>query len=411
MNSPAIPAGPSPTGNPARTKALLAVVAVIAVCAIAYGVYWALVLNHFESTDNAYVQADVVQLTPQVTGTVVAIQAEDTDRVKAGQWLVRLDAADAKVALEAAQADLAQAVRQVRTLYANNSTLQAQIAQHAADVERSQSELQKAQDDVARRTPLLASGAVGAEEVQHAQAQVAALNSALGAARSGLVAAQNQLAANRVLTEGTLVAQHPSVQRAAVRVREAFLALQRTEIVAPVDGFVAKRTVQLGARVQAGAPLMAVVALDRVWVEANFKESQLQNLRIGQPVHLVADVYGKKAAYHGTIEGFGAGTGAAFALLPAQNATGNWIKVVQRLPVRIRLDPKELAKQPLRVGLSMEAEVDVSHTDGALLADSTAESKAVQTAVFTQSDALADEAIRRIIAANGGGAQAAPLAH
>ena len=409
MNAPST-AGAS-SGNPARTKALLAVVALIAVCAVAYGVYWALVLNHFESTDNAYVQADVVQLTPQVAGTVVAIHAEDTDRVKAGQWLVRFDAADAKVALDAAQADLAQAVRQVRTLYANNSTLQAQIAQHTADVERSQSELQRAQDDVARRTPLLASGAVGTEEVQHAQAQAATLKSALAASRSALVAAQNQLAANRVLTEGTAPAQHPSVQRAAVRVREAFLALQRTEIVAPVDGFVAKRTVQLGARVQAGAPMMALVALDRVWVEANFKESQLQNLRIGQPVHLVADVYGKKAAYHGSIEGFGAGTGAAFALLPAQNATGNWIKVVQRLPVRIRLDAKELAKQPLRVGLSMEAEVDVSHTDGALLAESTAESKAVQTAVFTQSDAQAEEAIRRIIAANGGGAPATPAVH
>ena len=192
--------------------------------------------------------------------------------------------------------------------------------------------------------------------------------------------------------------------RAAARVREAYLALKRAELLAPVDGYVAKRSVQLGQRVQAGAPLMSVIALNQVWVEANFKESQLQNLRIGQPVELVADVYGKKVAYHGTIEGLGAGTGAAFALLPAQNATGNWIKVVQRVPVRIALDPKELAEHPLRVGLSMDAKVDVSKTDGRMLADAARASAGAQTNVFDQNNSAADAEVRKIIAANGGAA-------
>ncbi len=403
MTSAAVPeAQPAPQANPARRKALSAVAAAVAVAGVAYGAYWALVLNHFESTDNAYVQGDVVQLTPQIGGTVVAINADDTDRVKAGQWLVRLDPADAKVALDQAEAQLAQTVREVRTLYANNGTLKAQIAQHEADLARARSDVARAQDDVARRSPLLASGAVGKEEFNHATAQLTAATSSLGAARSALLAAREQLGSNQALTDGTSAAQHPNVQRAASRVREAFLALRRTELLAPVDGFVAKRSVQLGARVQAGAPLMSVVALNRVWVEANFKESQLKNLRLGQPVELVADMYGKKVDYHGVVEGLGAGTGAAFALLPAQNATGNWIKVVQRLPVRITLDPKDVADHPLRVGLSMEAKVDVSKTDGLMLADAGRASAETQTRVFDPSDSAADAAVREIIAANSG---------
>ena len=392
-----------PPRNPARRKALTAVAATVAVAGIAYGAYWALVLNHFETTDNAYVQGNVVQITPQVGGTVVAIDADDTDHVKAGELLVKLDPADARIALDQAEAQLAQTVREVRTVYANNGTLSAQIALREADLARARSELARAQDDVARRAPLLASGAVGKEEFSHVTAQLAAAKSSVMAAQSAVLAAREQLASNESLTQGIKVDQNPNVLRAAARVREAYLALQRTDLLAPIDGFVAKRSVQLGQRVQAGAPLMSVVPLGKVWVEANFKESQLQNLRLGQPVTLDADLYGKHVEYHGRVEGLGAGTGSAFALLPAQNATGNWIKVVQRVPVRVTLDPKELADHPLRVGLSMNAKVDVSKTDGRMLATGSRTSSVVQTNVFDQSSRAADAQVSRIIAANGGG--------
>ena len=392
----------APPRNPARKKALGAVAATVAVAGIAYGVYWALVLNHFESTDNAYVQGNVVQLTPQVGGTVVAINADDTDHVKAGQWLVKLDPADAQISLDQAEAQLAQTVREVRTLYANNSTLKAQIALREADLARAQSDALRAQDDVARRAPLVATGAVGKEEFNHVTSALVASKSGVVAAQSAVIAAREQLTSNQTLTDGITASQHPNVLRAAARVREAYLAMKRADLLAPVDGYVAKRSVQLGQRVQAGAPLMSVIALDHVWVEANFKESQLKNLRLGQPVTLEADVYGRHVDYHGVIEGLGAGTGAAFALLPAQNATGNWIKVVQRVPVRISLEPKELVDHPLRVGLSMDVKVDVSKLDGRMLADAARATKVAQTNVFDQNNGAADEEVRRIINMNGG---------
>ena len=391
-----------PQGNPARKKALAAVSAVVIAAGLGYGAYWALVLNHYETTDNAYVQGNVVQITPQVAGTVVAINANDNDHVQAGQWLVRLDPTDAKIALEQAEAQLAQTVREVRTLYANNRTQGAQIALREADLARSQADLQRLQDDVARRQPLVASGAVGQEEFKHATAQLAAARSSAEAARAGVLAAREQLASNQSLTEGIAVDQHPSVLRASARVREAYVALQRVELQAPVAGYVARRNVQLGQRLQAGAPLLSVIALDQVWVDANFKESQLKNLRLGQPVELSADVYGKKVIYHGSIDGLGAGTGAAFALLPAQNATGNWIKVVQRVPVRVRLDAKELVDHPLRLGLSMEARVDVSKTDGRMLADAATAPQEVQTAVFEQDNREADARVQQIIGQHSG---------
>jgi membrane fusion protein (multidrug efflux system) len=405
-STPAAAAAPAVNGNGARKKALTGVAAAVVLAGVAYGAYWALVLNHFESTDNAYVQGNVVQLTPQIGGTVVAINADDTDHVKAGQLLVKLDPADAQVALDQAEAQLAQTVREVRTLFANNSTLKAQIALREADLARSQSELVRAQDDVNRRSPLVATGAVGKEEFNHSTAQLAAAKSSVAAAQSAVLAAREQLTSNQTLTDGVAVDQHPNVLRAAARVREAYLALKRADLLAPVDGFVAKRSVQLGQRIAAGAPLMSVIALNDVWVEANFKESQLKNLRIGQPVELQADVYGKKVDYRGTIEGLGAGTGAAFALLPAQNATGNWIKVVQRVPVRIKLDAKELGEHPLRVGLSMDAKVDISNTDGRMLADGSRASVINQTKVFDEINSAADGEVRRIIVANGGPALA-----
>ena len=401
MNTNAIPA--PARSNPRRRQALGAVAALVALAGLAYGAYWALVLHHYESTDNAYVQGMVVQLTPQMGGTVVAIQADDTDHVQAGQLLVRLDPADAQLALEQAEAALAQTVREVRTLYANNSSLQAQIAVREADLAHAKADLAKALDDVERRAPLVASGAVGGEEFNHVKAQLNAARSSVAAAESGLLAAREQLASNQTLTAGTSVDQHPSVQRAAARVREALLALGRTELRAPVEGFVAKRSVQLGQRVQAGAPLMSVVQLDKVWVDANFKEGQLARLRIGQPVELVADVYGSQVRYRGTVAGLGAGTGGAFALLPAQNATGNWIKIVQRVPVRIELDPQQLKTHPLRVGLSMEASVDVSHTEGRMLAAVSPEPTVARTDIFDAGRATADARVRAIIAANGGG--------
>ncbi|HWI09783.1 MAG TPA: HlyD family efflux transporter periplasmic adaptor subunit, partial [Burkholderiaceae bacterium] len=412
MSSPeTTPSAAAPQGNPARKKALTAVAAAVVVAGIAYGAYWALVLNHFESTDNAYVQGNVVQLTPQVGGTVVAINADDTDHVKAGQLLVRLDPADAQVALDQAEAQLAQTVREVRTLYANNSTLKAQIALREADLARARSDEARAQDDVARRSPLVATGAVGKEEFNHSTAALAAAKSSVVAAQSALLAAREQLSSNQALTDGIAVEQHPNVLRASARVREAYLALRRADLLAPVDGYVAKRSVQLGQRVQAGAPLMSVIALNQVWVEANFKESQLRRLRLDQPVTLEADVYGKKVEYRGAIEGLGAGTGAAFALLPAQNATGNWIKVVQRVPVRIKLDPKDLIEHPLRVGLSMDAKVDISKLDGRMLADASRESTtSAQTKVFDQDNTAADAEVRKIIVANGGRASAIAVA-
>jgi membrane fusion protein, multidrug efflux system len=403
QNAPsAAPASAAPQGNPRRKKALTGLAAAVVVAGLGWGAYEWLVASHYESTDNAYVQGNVIQITPQVGGTVMAIYADDTDFVKAGQPLVKLDPADAKVALDQAESNLAQTVRQVRTLYANNGSLAAQVQLREADIAKAQSEVARATDDLNRRQSLVGNGAVSKEELNHAQTQLADTKSALAAAQAAATAAREQLASNQAMTEGTNVEQHPSVQAAAGKVREAWLAAQRAALPAPVDGYVAKRTVQLGQRVAAGAPLMSIIPLNQVWVDANFKEVQLRKIRLGQPVKLTADVYGKKVEYHGTVEGLGAGTGSAFALLPAQNATGNWIKVVQRVPVRVALDKNEVSKNPLRVGLSMDAEVDVSNQDGKTLADATRSSPVAQTQVFSSVDNGADAEVRRVIVANAG---------
>ena len=382
-----------------RKKALLTIAAVVLLGDTAAGAYEWLVAGKVETTDNAYVQGHLVQITPQIGGTVVGVQAEETDFVKAGQPLVRLDPADARVALQQAEAQLAQTVRQVRTLYANNGALAAQVTLRQADVAKAQAEVARATEDLRRRESLSGSGAVSREELQHAQAQLANARSAQAAAEAAVVTAREQWQSNQAMTEGTSVEQHPSVQAAAARVREAWLATQRVVLAAPVDGYVAKRTVQLGQRVAAGSALMTIVALKEVWVDANFKEVQLRRLRLGQPAKLTADVYGKKVTYTGRVSGLGAGTGAAFALLPAQNATGNWIKVVQRVPVRIALDPAQLAEHPLRVGLSMAVEVDVRDQGGKTLADAPSTG---QTQVATLDDAGAQEAVQRIVRANLG---------
>jgi len=392
---------PAPAPGGARQKALtLAAVAVAA--ALGYGGYEWFSGRHQESTDNAYVQGNVVQITPQIGGTVTAILADDTDFVKAGQPLVRLDAADAKMALSLAEANLAQAVRQVRMLYASNTTLEAQISVREGDVVRAQNDISRLSEDLARRQSISGLGAVSAEEIAHLQSQLRQAQSALATAKAAVLAARDQLQSAQTMTDNTQVPSHPSVQAAAAKVREAYLALHRATLPAPVDGYVAKRSVQLGQRVAAGSPLMSVVALNALWVDANFKEAQLRNIRIGQPVTLTADVYGKKVDYKGTVVGLGAGTGAAFSLLPAQNATGNWIKVVQRVPVRIALDPAQVSAHPLRVGLSMEATVDVTAQDGKSLADAPQAASVVQTDVYELLDGQATAEIQRVIAANMG---------
>jgi len=388
--------------NRRRRRLLLIAAGVFLAAGFAYAAWWYLYSRHYERTDDAYVQGNLVQITPQVAGTVVSVNADDTDFVKAGQTLVTLDRADAEVALAQAQAALAQTVREVRSLYTANSTWSANIVQREADIARANADAARAEDDLARRTTLAESGAVSGEEMSHAQSGVSNARAALAAAQAALIAAKQQLATNESMTEGTTIDRHPSVERAAARVREAYLAYARAVLPAPVSGYVAKRTVQVGQRVAPGAALMAVIPLDQVWVDANFKEVQLRRMRIGQPVTLTADAYGSAVEYRGTIAGLGVGTGGAFALLPAQNATGNWIKVVQRVPVRIALDPAQLAEHPLRVGLSMDAQVDVANTDGSALAAATRTAAPYTTGAFTHDAQEADALVRKTITANLG---------
>ena len=396
----------APAANPqGRKKGLTAVAAAVVVAAIAWGGYHWMVSSNYQTTDNAYVGGNVVQITPQVGGTVTTIGADDTDFVKPGLLLVQLDTADALVALSQAESQLAQIVRQTRTLYANNAPLMAQVAAKEADLSRLKAEASRTADDVARRRPLTLTGAVGQEEFHHAQAQAKSAQDAVVAAQAAVTAARAQLDAAEATTKGSNSSDYPAVLAASAKVREAYLALERTRLISPVQGFVAKRGVQLGQRVAAGSPLMTVVDLNNLWVDANFKESQLADLRIGQKTELVADVYGDKVTYHGTIVGLGAGTGAAFSLLPAQNATGNWIKVVQRVPVRISLAPEDLKDHPLRVGLSMLVKVDVRDKNGASLAADPRKTPVAQTSVYGNAMPEAEARIAQIIA----GKSLAPL--
>ncbi|AOI82303.1 HlyD family efflux transporter periplasmic adaptor subunit [Burkholderia cepacia] len=387
-------ASAQPQNNGKRKRMMTLLVAVIVIAAIAYGLYYFLVARFHEGTDDAYVNGNVVQITPQVTGTVIAVKADDTQTVKAGDPLVVLDPADSQVALQQAEANLAQTVRQVRGLFVNDDQYRAQVALR-------QSDLSKAEDDLHRRMAVAQTGAVSQEEISHAR-------DAVRAAQASLDASQQQLASNRALTANTTIASHPNVMAAAAKVRDAYLANARNVLPAPVTGYVAKRSVQVGQRVSPGTPLMSVVPLNAVWVDANFKEVQLKHMRIGQPVELTADIYGSSAVYHGKVVGFSAGTGSAFSLLPAQNATGNWIKVVQRLPVRIELDPKDLDKHPLRIGLSMQVDVDIKDERGDQLVN--APNTVYETNVFAKYGDEADAEIARIVAENAGGNAPAPAA-
>ena len=380
-----------------RRLGLTVLASAVLVLALGYGAWHWFTGRHQENTDNAYVSGNVVQITPQITGSVTSILADEADMVKAGQVLFKMDPMDAKLALEQAQEQLGQAVREVKTMFDNNQTLTQQIKVREADVAKAQNELTKAQADLARRSPLSKSGSVGLEEIEHAseQAQVAKHN--LEQTLSSLEVAKNQLIASLSQTKGTTIAEHPSVKKAASKVREAFLAVHRTDILSPIDAHVAKRFVQLGQRVNAGSALMTLVSLDQLWVDANFKEAQLKNIRLGQRVTLDSDLYGSQVTYHGKVAALASGTGGAFALLPAQNATGNWIKVVQRVPVRIVLDPQELKANPLRIGLSMEVSVDTSDQSGALLATQPRAQALSSTKAFETDEALAQTLVKRII--------------
>ncbi|BBF87165.1 membrane fusion component of tripartite multidrug resistance system [Aquitalea magnusonii] len=369
-----------------RKRNLFVATGLIAALAIGYGAYWGLVLSHQESTDDAYVAGHMVQLTPEIAGTVVKISAEDTDRVNSGQTVVAFDNSDAKLAFERARNEFVQTVRETRQLMTSTQQLAAQVAQREA-------ELGRAQSDLKRRETLAGTDAMSAEELGHARDAVKTAQAALDAARE-------QAKATNALVGKDVLAKQPNVQRAASKLKEAWLALQRTEVKAPVSGYVARRNVQVGQRVAAGTPLMVVVPLDSVWVDANFKEVQLAKIRIGQDVELTADVYGSKISYHGKVQGLSAGTGSAFSLLPAQNATGNWIKVVQRVPVRIQLDPKQLKDHPLRVGLSVDAVVDTSKQDGPTLAQSARDNPVQETRALTPDLKQADDLVASLLAAN-----------
>ncbi len=383
------PAGAVVAPPPKSRRGLLLriLVAVIVLVAIGWTVWYFVDGRWYEETDDAYVQGNVVQITPQVPGTVISIGADDGDLVHEGDVLVRLDPSDADVALAGAKADLANTVRKVRGLYNNVTSAQ-------ADVSARQIAVDKARADFNRRRDLATSGAISAEELAHAR-------EALTSAESALSSSTQQFNNSKVLVDDTVVSSHPDVQAAAAKLRAMYLDDIRATLVAPVTGYIAKRSVQVGQRVQPGSPLMAVVPLHQVWIDANFKETQLGNMRIGQPVEIKSDLYGSSVKFKGKVQSLGIGSGSAFSLLPAQNATGNWIKIVQRVPVRIVFtDPAELDKHPLRLGLSTDVSVGLHEQGGPLLAQQVPTQVAFSTAVYDKQLAKADQEIDAIIHAN-----------
>jgi membrane fusion protein (multidrug efflux system) len=356
-------------------------------CAVAgavYGLYWYRSARFRQVTDDAYVAGNIVAITARENATVTSLMADNTQAVRQGQVLVAFDPAMARIAMAAAEANLARVVRSVRGAIAGADSYQAQLAQ-------AQAQLARARNDAERRQSALP-GALSREEVAHARDEVTAAEAAVNAAR-------NTLLQSRAAVAGTDIAENPDVLAAAAQLRAAAVTLSHMQLVAPVDGVVAQRTVQVGQRVNAGTPLMAVIPLANVWIDANFKEVQLADMRIGQPVTVTADIYGGKVVYHGRIQGLGAGSGNSFALLPPQNASGNWIKIVQRVPVRVALDASELRDHPLRIGLSVTADVDIRDRSGPMVASATG-APIMQAQTDEAALAQADARIARIIAAN-----------
>ena len=380
---------PPVNGNGKRTKILILIAMIFIVLGALWAVYWVLVLAKRERTDDAYVNGNKVVISAQVSGTVIAVLADDTQLAKAGQVLVRLDPIDAETSLTRTASALAQTVRQVRQEKSSAD-------QYDAVIEARQLELQRARADLAKREPLLADHAIAGEEIRHAQEGVAL-------ARAALRQALRQSTSAHALVDETDVESNPAVLQAKAAYRAAWIAAHRNAVVAPVTGYVAERSVQLGQHVQAGQALMTVIPLNSLWVDANFKEVQLRYLRIGQPASVRSDLYGGSTIFHGRVKGMAAGTGAAFSLLPAQNASGNWIKVVQRVPVRIQIDDKDLVESPLRVGLSATVTVDTTDRSGPVLATEAAEKPVGDTQVYSQdldqANAEADAIVRRNLGA------------
>ncbi|AYM76656.1 HlyD family efflux transporter periplasmic adaptor subunit [Janthinobacterium agaricidamnosum] len=375
------------TEQPGKRKAvLIAITAAFLVAGAAWTAYYQLVLSREEVTDNAYVGGNLVTLSAQVTGNVDAIRADETQMVKAGAPLITLNAIDADLALSQAEARLGNVVRQERERYAS-------VAQYDAVIEQRRLALATAQGNLARRAPLAADHTISGEDLVHAK-------QAVDDAKAALIVAQRQAESAKAGVSGVNLASHPAVLSAKGDVLQAWLAVRRNAVVAPVSGYVAKRSVQLGTHVTPGTPLMSIVPLDQLWVDANFKESELRNIRVGQAATIETDLYGSKVVYHGKVLGMSAGTGSAFSLLPAQNATGNWIKVVQRVPVRITLDPKELAAHPLRIGLSTTVTVDTSHGEGATLDQPMVASTVYTTQALSQPVDEAEKMADAIIAQN-----------
>ena len=369
-----------------RRRGFLILAAVIVIAGLAYGAYWLLDARFYETTDDAYVSGNIVAVTSRENATVMALHADNTQTVRRGQLLVEMDPSIANVNLASAEANLARAVRTVKGEFSHAESFNGQLAQ--AEVA-----LAQAKTDLQRRQSAAADGAVSGEELAHARDNVRAAQAAVTASRGGRDQTLSQI-------QGTNVADNPDVLSAEAALRTAAIAQVHMRIVAPVNGVVAQRTVQLGQQVAAGTPLLAIVPLSAVWVDANFKEVQLQNMRVGQPVTVTADIYGGKVTYHGHVEGLGAGSGSAFALLPPQNASGNWIKIVQRVPVRIALDPQDLAAHPLRVGLSVTASVSIKDTSGSLVTSRVGPAE-TRADLGDDGNAHADSIIARILAQNG----------
>ena len=328
--------------------------------AVLYGAWALLFASRTITTDNAYVGADTALVTPLVSAPVAKVLVRETQVVKVGDLLVTLDDADARIMVDQAAAALGQAERKVRGYSASDQALAGQLGARDAQVARARSNLERARTDLARRQALSASGAVSGDELTAARNAFAGAQAELAEAQAGRQAALGARQANAVLIDGVALDQNPEVAAARARLEAAQLALSRTQIKAPIDGVVSRKQVQIGQQAQVGAPLMSIVPTGQAYVDANFKEGQLRKLKIGQPVTLTSDLYGGGVTFHGRVIGLSGGTGSAFSLIPAQNASGNWIKVVQRLPVRIQLDPRDLVSHPLRIGLSMKASVDVA---------------------------------------------------
>ena len=355
-NAPNAPA----KAGPGRRRLLTLLAGGVVAAGAIYGVYYALIGSHYVKTDNAYVGAETALVTPLVSGPAAKIMAFETQTVQAGEPVVVLDDSDARIAVAAAQAELGRAERRVKGYYASEDALSGQVAARDADIARARSDLDRAQVEFNRRTALAGSGAVSGDELTAAQGALNGAKAALAEAQANRAAAIGSRDVNAALISGTSTAQNPEIAAAQAKLDAARLALDRTVIRAPVTGVVARKAVQIGQQVAVGVPIMAIVPTSTAYVDANFKEVQLKKVRPGQPVKLTADLYGGSVKYDGVVKGLAGGTGAAFALIPAQNASGNWIKVVQRVPVRIVLDPAQLQAHPLRVGLSMKAEIDTS---------------------------------------------------